>query len=403
MADIRVSRGHCVLDTVKLLFLVAEDSYFCTHRLNLGKAALQAGFKVAVATRCQQSADKIEKAGIQVYPLHKFSRGGLNPWSQCQALKELSTIYADFSPDVVHHVGMKPVVFGTLIARKQKTTRIINALGGLGYLFTESKRVQSAFSQFKKLFLRSTVAHILKWLHRKPNVFLILQNQDDIDTLINATHIDPQKIALIRGAGVDINAFPLMPLPTTLPITIACVSRMLWDKGIGELVAAATIIKQKNIDVRIILYGTPDPQNPASIDVQQLQAWHDAKIITWKGHCSDVVAAYTNCHIAVLPSYREGLPKSLLEAASLGRAIVTTDVPGCREIVEHGVNGLRVPAQDANALAEALITLSRDSTLQLKMGLAGRQLVESCFSDTLVHKQTIDLYSSGSDPNPAAQ
>lgn len=402
MADIRVSRGPRVLDTIKLLFLVAEDSYFCTHRLNLGKAALQAGFKVAVATRCQISIDKIQKTGIQVYPLHHFSRGGLNPWSQFQALKELSRIYADFSPDIVHHVGMKPVVFGTLIAQKQKTARIVNALGGLGYLFTESKRTQSVLSQFKKQFLRRTVAKVLKWLHRKPNVSLILQNQDDIDTLINATHMDPKKITLIRGAGVDINAFPFMPLPTTLPITIACVSRMLWDKGIGELVTAATIIKQKNIDIRIILYGTPDPQNPASIDIQQLQEWHDAGIITWKGHCSDVVAAYTNCHIAVLPSYREGLPKSLLEAASLGRAIVTTDVPGCREIVEHGVNGLRIPAQDASALADTLITLSQDSALQLKMGLAGRQLVERCFSDTLVHKQTIDLYFSGSNPNTAA-
>jgi glycosyltransferase involved in cell wall biosynthesis len=396
---------------MKLLFLVAEQSYFCTHRLNLGKTAKAAGFEVAVATRCQENPvldqeelnhkRQIQAAGIQVFPLKYFTRSGLNPVSQWLALQELAKIYKTYSPDIVHHVGMKPVVLGTLIARWYQIPKIINALGGLGYLFTDSKFIQpkqillDLFNKIKKIkknFLRANVARLLNKLHSKENTVLILQNQDDIDTLVKSAGISAQKIHLIRGAGVDIQAFPVTPLPISPPIKIACVSRMLWDKGIGELVTAAKIIQQKKLPIQILLYGNPDPANPASITSSQLQAWHNAGWVIWKGYCADIASVYANCHIAVLPSYREGLPKSLLEAASCGRAIVTTDVPGCREVVQHENNGLLVPAQDAKALAEALITLSQDPLLQAKMGLKSRQLVEYYFSDSKIHQQTMALY-----------
>jgi glycosyltransferase involved in cell wall biosynthesis len=398
----RVPQRDKILDTLKpkkLLFLVAEDSYFYTHRLNLGIAAKTAGFEVAIATRCQQYAEKIQQAGIQVFSLKYFNRSTLNPISQLQTFKELFKIYKHYSPDIVHHVGIKPVILGTLIAQWCKTPYIVNALGGLGYLFTDSKSNLSFFETIKKLLLRKNVLLLLSWLHSKSNVSLILQNQDDINTLLHTSDIESEKISLIRGAGVDTQIFPVTLLPAAPPIIIACVARMLWDKGIGELIAAAKMIQQMNYSIHFMLYGMPDLENPTSINIEQLQAWHNTGIITWNGYCKNVAQAYTNCHIAVLPSYREGLPKSLLEAASSGRAIVTTDVPGCREIVQHGKNGLLVPSQDAKALAEALITLSLDPSLQLKMGLEGRALVETHFSDTIINQQTIALYQHKLGPN----
>lgn len=395
---------------MKLLFLVAEDSYFCSHRLNLAMDAKASGFEVAVATRCQTQSpylEKIRKAGIQVFPLKHFKRSKLNPFSQILSLQELIQIYRVFKPTLVHHVAMKPVVLGSVVAAWCKVPYIVNALGGLGYLFIESqneplkdlpnnlslqKKALPRLVLYKKQFLKKMVSIVLGKIHAKSNCRLILQNPDDIDTLLKVTKIDPRKISLIRGAGVDISAFPVVSFPPQPPVIIACVSRMLWDKGIGELIQAVTDIQQKRLPIQVMLYGMPDPENPASISTQQLQSWHDNGLVDWRGHCEDVATAYANCHIAVLPSYREGLPKSLLEAASCGRPIIATDVPGCREIVRQGKNGLLVPPQDAASLVEAIINLATDQILQKKMGEKGRQIVETDFSDKLIHRQTIELY-----------
>lgn len=377
----------------KLLFLVAEDSYFCSHRLNLAIAAKQAGFTVAVATRCQQHRNLIENSGIAVFPLQHFNRGTLNPWQQLLALQELYRIVRAYQPDILHHVAMKPVIFGSFISRICKVPKIINALGGLGYLFTDSHET-NIFLMLRKKILEQAVLLLLRWIHSKPNVSLILQNPDDINLIQSRAKINQNRILHIAGAGVDTEAFPNLPPPSTAsPINIVCISRMLWDKGIGELVDAARILKSKHIPAKVILYGLPDPQNPSSIEIKMLEKWQQEGVIEWRGFCEEIVQAYSEAHIAVLPSYREGLPKSLLEAASCGRAIVTTDVPGCREVVLLGVNGLLVPPKDANALADALITLCQNETLRIQMGEAGRKRVEQYFSDEIIQKQTLALYT----------
>jgi glycosyltransferase involved in cell wall biosynthesis len=223
---------------------------------------------------------------------------------------------------------------------------------------------------------------------------LILQNEDDLKLLSFYRCINMDNTVIIRGAGIDTDAFAFSPLPTeTTPIVIVCVARALWDKGIGELVAAAKIIL-KQWSVKIELYGALDPENPSAISCQQLQAWQAAGLITWHNHTPNIKQVYEQCHIAVLPSYREGLPKSLLEAASIGRPIVTTNTPGCRDVVEHGVNGFCVPVQDSQALGDALITLIENPKLRLDMGLAGRARVERYFKDTLIHEQTLKLYTN---------
>jgi glycosyltransferase involved in cell wall biosynthesis len=372
----------------KILFLVSEDTYFCSHRLSLGRAALQAGFEVAVATKTTTHAQKIQKAGVTIFPLKHFTRAGLNPIRQCQLLLELLKIYKTYRPDIVHQVAIKPVLLGSLVALWCRIPFIINALGGLGYLFTVKGGV-------KKLVLRSLTCWLFRFIFSRSNTKLILQNQDDLNTLVKKHCIaDPKKISIIRGSGVDMEAFPTTPFPPEPPIIIACISRLLWDKGIGELVFAAKILQEKNILAKVILYGMPDPENPTSITQEEIQGWHDSGLIIWKGHCAHVAKAYADCHIAVLPSYREGLPKTLLEAASCGRPIVTTDVPGCREVVKEGENGLLVPAKDSEELASALIVLIENKALRLKMGLAGRKRVERYFSDTLIHEEILRLYAN---------
>jgi len=382
----------------KLLYLVAEDNYFCSHRLNLGKAALKAGFEVAVATRCQQHSQKITEAGLQIFPLKNFTRAGLNPIRQILAFWELYHIYKKFKPTIVHHVAMKPIVLGSLVARFCHINKVINALGGLGYLFTEdrgSRHHSFPKKTIKKILLRKIVLSLFRYFFSQPNNTLILQNNDDLDILIKSgCLVKASKVAIIRGAGVDMAAFPITPLPSSPPIIIACVARMLWTKGIGELIEAAKIIKEQHYPIKIKLYGAPDPDNPASISISQLQAWHDTGLIIWQGYCQEVAKAYADCHIAVLASYREGLPKSLLEAASMGRPIITTNVPGCCEVVEEGENGFLVPAKESEKLAEALIRLGTNEALRLKMGLASRKRVENYFSDHLIHHATLDLYES---------
>lgn len=374
----------------KLLFLVSEYSYFCSHRLNLAKAAQKSGFEVALATRCPDHLENNHTANIKIFPLRYFTRSGLNPYKQLRLCLELFQIYKIYKPDIVHHVAIKPVILGSFIARWLRIPKVVNTLGGLGYLFTE----EQSEKKLKKTLLRFMTCQIFRVIFSQKNSTLILQNQDDVDILVQKNAVCPKQVVIIQGAGVDMNAFPLKPYPPEPPVIIVCVARMLWDKGIGELVAAASLLKKQKVPAKIILYGLPDPENPASIKTEQLQAWHDQKIITWKGYCRDVANVYAQCHIAVLPSYREGLPKALLEAASCGRPIVTTDVPGCKEVVQHQQNGLLVPVKDSKALAQALMRLIQNPKLRLQMGKQGRHRVATYFSDTLIHQQTLAVYES---------
>lgn len=376
----------------KLLFLITEDSYFYSHRFNLAKAAVKNGFQVAVATRCQQYQSIIETAGIKVFPLRYFNRAGINPWQQLRLLYELFKIYQHYKPDVVHHVAIKPVILGSLIAQLCKIPKIINALGGLGFVFIQDRRPTTLYHRFKKKILRFFVTATFRWIFSHSNTWLILQNKDDYNTLLETGGIQHNRIRIIKGAGIDIHAYPELPFPSSPVIVITCISRMLWDKGIGELVTAAKMIHEKNIAAKIILYGMPDPENPASIDLKTLNEWNRLGMIEWKGHCNDVVQAYRESHIAVLPSYREGLPKSLLEAASCARPIVTTDVPGCREVVEHNQTGFIVPAMNPILLAEALIRLCQDEHLRIQMGLAGRHRAKTLFSDSIIQAETMAMY-----------
>ena len=364
----------------KLLFLVTEDWYFCSHRLPLACAARDAGFEVSVATRVRSHGKQITDAGLRLIPLG-LQRSGRNPWRELAAIGEIVRIYRRIAPDIVHHVAMKPVLYGSLAAKIASVPVVVNALAGMGYVFTSNK--------LSAKLLRPLITLALRFLLKNGQV--ILQNPDDRAALVAAGVLKTEQVTLIRGSGVDTAIFQSTSEPDGTPLVVLP-ARMLWDKGVGEFVAAARLLKQNGVEARFVLAGERDPDNPADIPLEQLQAWHESGNVAWLGKQEDMPSLLAQASIVCLPSYREGLPKALLEAASCGRAIVATDVPGCREAVHHNENGLLVPPRDAVALATALRLLIENPNLRRQFGLRGRERAEQEFSVEKITAETLALY-----------
>jgi glycosyltransferase involved in cell wall biosynthesis len=369
----------------KLAFLVTELGYFCSHRLNLAMAAKKAGYHVSVIANCaQRSSLSRYESDLAQLDLHHipFHRSRLNPFAEIGTLRQIWRVYRRIRPDIVHQVAFKPLVYGTVCARLLKVGKIVNALGGMGYLFTH----QSLTSRVLKPLLSLSFRALLNG-HQ---CALILQNQDD--AALMASFVVRDKIHLIKGAGIDLEVFHPTDEPP-LPVKAVMASRLLWSKGIGELVEAAQILKRQAVPLEIQVAGEPDPQNPASVPPDLFQKWKEEGMITWLGSCTDMAAVYGQTHIAVLPSYyREGIPKALLEAAACGKPIVTTDAPGCRDVVTSGENGFLIPPKDPAALADALKKLALSSDLREKMGQMSRKKAEEEFGDKKIIEQTMALY-----------
>ena len=363
----------------KLLFVVTEDWYFMSHRLALAVAAQAAGFEVVVATRVGRHGEAIQAAGIRVVPFG-LSRAYGNPVREIAALVRL---YRRERPDIVHHVALKPIVYGSIAARIAGVPAQVNAVVGLGWLFTSVKGVMR--------LIRPAASWVLATLLRARGSLTIVQNPDDRALLVRS-HVPESRIRLIRGAGVDTTVFAPVPEPAG-PVCIVLAARMLWAKGVGEFVEAARLIRQAGVKARFVLVGNPDPGNPASVPEATLRAWHGRDGVEWWGRRDDMPRVFHAAHIVCLPSYyREGLPKVLLEAAACGRPLVTTDAPGCRDVVQDGDNGILVPPRDAPSLAQAIRRLIEDERLRLAMGKQGREIVLKEFSSEQVVRETIGVY-----------
>ncbi|HQU17251.1 MAG TPA: glycosyltransferase family 4 protein [Gammaproteobacteria bacterium] len=369
----------------KLLYLVTEDWYFCSHRLPIARAARDAGFEVVVVTRVRAHMEQLRDERFRVIPL-EFRRGRFAPLSDLGVLRKLVQCYRRERPDLVHHVALKPVIYGSLASRYAGVTNVVNALGGLGYVFTS----RSA----KARLLRPLVRGGLRRLLGARGSWLVVQNPDDYQQLVERAGAVAERSLIIRGSGVDVRYFRPWGEPSGPVVVASMVGRMLWDKGVGDLVEAARLLKERGCAVRVVLVGPPDPENPASIPVAQITEWVRHGWVEWCGQRTDIGEVWRQSHLAILPSYREGLPKALLEAAACGRPIVTTDTPGCREIVRDGENGILVPPRDPGALAEAIERLAGDPALRARMGACGRRMVEAEFSEEHVVEQTLGLYRS---------
>lgn len=368
--------------TPKLLYLVTEDWYFCSHRLPLACAARDAGYDVGVVTQVKRHGDVIEQAGLKLIPI-PFARSGRQPLQDLSTLAAIARIYRSEQPHLVHHVSMKPILYGTFAARLSGVSHVVNAYTGLGFLFmSDSKRTR---------LLRALLTRVFRPLVAAKCCWSIVQNSDDQAVLAACGWLKPDRATLIPGSGVDTNNVAPME-EVNGPPRVILAARLLWDKGVGEFVAAAKRLRGDGVAAKFILVGEPDPENPRSVGTSDLQRWQQEGCVEWWGRREDMSEVFRQAHVICLPSYREGLPKVLIEAAACGRPIVTTDVPGCREIVRDGENGLLVPVRDPGALATALRRLIGDPRLRRRMGERGHALVEAEFSAKRVIADTLALY-----------
>lgn len=366
----------------KILYVVTEDWYFCSHRLPIARAARAEGYDVWVLAREGEHGDCIRQEGFTFVPWC-LRRGGFNPWHEFMALVQLFYLYRRLRPSLVHHVAMKPVLYGSIAARLARVPCVVNAMAGLGFVFSSS--------HWKARIFRPLIKRMFAVLLRRPNSRLIIQNRDDAEMFIHEIGIDPGLLSLVRGSGVDIDRYrPSREAGGAITFTL--VGRMLKDKGVYEFVEAAKKLRAKQASFRAMLVGDPDPENPASIDVRVLRDWEAQGLVEWLGHRDDISKIWAESHVAVLPSYREGLPKSLLEAAACGRPIIASDVPGCREVVNQDENGFLIPSHSSEALADAMEVLMNDAGLRRRMGEESRRLAEEAFSDEMVVHQTMAIY-----------
>lgn len=368
----------------RLLFVVNVGWFFISHRLPIARAARAAGFEVHVATHAdRKDAAVLENEGIILHNI-PLERGKLSIASDLRYLLRLARVMRNVRPDVVHNVTVKPVLYGTIAARALGVTGIVNALSGLGYSFaSESRRVLAAAL---KIAFRS-VFHC-------PRVLLIVQNSDDQRLMISTRIISAERIVLIRGSGVDLREYPFSTEPPDVEPLVLLPARLLHDKGICEFAQASGLLAGRGCRARFAIAGRLDESNPAALSRPELDALLERYPVKWLGPVEEMPLLYREASVVCLPTYyREGLPKALLEACACGRAIVTTDVPGCREVVEHEVNGLLVPIRNAHALADALQALIDDPERRARFGLAGRRRVEEQFGIERVITQTMALYS----------
>ena len=368
---------------LRLVFVVTEDWYFWSHRAALAQAAAAAGYEVILVAREGEHGECIRQSGIRFIPWH-VQRGRVGLLGEVRALLDLCMILRRLRPDLVHNVALKPMVFGTFAARVSGRAKVVNALVGLGFVYSSKSERARRLRPLVRFLLRL----VLGWLGHQ----VIVQNPEDGEWVRRAG-VDPSQIALIRGAGVDIQRFSPKTPPEDGSVIVSMVSRMLRDKGVPVLVEAARRLAVDCPGVQVQLVGPTDPGNLASMTEQELEALHAEGVVRWVGAREDVERVWAESHIAVLPSSREGLPKSLLEAAACARPIIATDTPGCREIVRHGETGLLVPTDDAVSLADAIARLAGDRDLRETLGRRARQLVEAELADAIINERVLHLYA----------
>jgi glycosyltransferase involved in cell wall biosynthesis len=366
----------------RLLYVISEDWFFYSHFIERALAAREAGFDVVVAANFTSLQQQIESTGIRTHAL-SMDRGSLNPIHAARVVAQLSSLIRKEAPDLVHAVALKPIIFTGIAALWARRLYIINAPVGMGFIYTSNN--------LAALALRPVVNMLLLVLLNPNQSRVVFENPDDLNACVSRRYVRQEDAVLIRGAGVDIDRFKPSIAPPGVPCVIL-VARMLRDKGIYEFVKAAELLRGRGRSARYLLVGAPDPLNRATIDERQLIQWAQDGIVEWLGPRSDIPELLAASHIACLPSYCEGLPKSLLEALAAGLPVVTTDVPGCREVVTEDCNGYLVPPRNAEALAQAIEKLVIDPTLRQAMGRESRLLAESQFSREIVCSKTVELY-----------
>ena len=369
----------------RLLFVVNVDWFFISHRLIIAEKAVLNGFDVFVACQNTGRSDEIIEKGINFINL-TISRSGTNPLLELSALISIYKIYNNLKPDIVHHVTLKPIIYGSLISKLTNIKTVVNAVSGLGYTFTKNRGG----------LVQKLIVQLLRFVFNRKHLTVIFQNDDDQNLFKELNIISKNnKIVKIKGSGVDLNKFKQLPYPSFDIIKIILPIRMVWDKGVKELRKASEILKEKyKGKIQFILIGLADVDNKAGVPASYLNEWQDGSYVKWIGYQKDMVEVYKDSHIVVLPSYREGMPKTLIEACAVGRAIITTDAIGCKECVDEGINGFKVPVYSTKELAQAIEKLILNKELLIQMGNRSRHKAENEFNVDNVINTHLKIYNN---------
>ncbi len=367
----------------RLLLLITEDWYFWSHRLPIARAARDAGYDVVIATRVQEHGERIAQEGLRVVPI-ALRRQSRSPLFELASIADLVRLYRQERPVLVHHVSVKPVLYGSIAARIAGVPAVVNAVAGLGHVFVAGG--------LSAPLMRTAIRSAYRLVLSARNSRVIFQTEADRRQFVGNGMVDLDRAVVIRGAGVDVDVFTPAPEPAG-PMVILLAARLLWNKGVADLIEAGVRLRRDGHICRIVLVGVPDTDNPQAIPEAQLAEWQRAGLAEWWGRRDDMPAVIRQAAVVVLPTYYgEGVPKILLEAAASGRPIVASDQPGCCDVVEDGISGFIVPARDSSALSVAIGRLLKDPALRHRMGQAGRLRVSREFGDKLVVSQTLNVY-----------
>ena len=372
----------------KIIINLTEDWFFVSHFLGRALDAKKAGYDVYISCKEKKSRKYIEGKGIKFFSL-PLDRRGINPIYEFYILLKYFYVFNKVKPDIVHNVGPKPIIYGSIIAKLLKIKSVINAPIGMGFVFTSSS-IKAKLLKRVLLFLFGITLNQHHGKNKKNRV--IFENSDDMNYFIKAKIVRFNEAILIRGAGIEIDEKLIKKQKENEIIKVALVARMLKDKGIYEFVEAAKILKSKKIKCRFLLIGDIDKKNPTSLKKSILEEWNDQKIIEWLGWVENVKDILLETDILCLPSYREGLPKSLLEGAAIGLPLVTCNTVGCREVVLDGINGYLVPIKESKKLALAILKLIENRELRVSMGKESLRIAKSKFSSEIINYQTISIY-----------
>lgn len=367
----------------KILLSANTDWYLFNFRMALANYLRDLNYVVVFVSPPGDYSSYFEQLGFRWIPW-MVSRKEINPLKEIGVLFSLRNIYQQEKPDIVHHHTIKPVIYGSIAARKVKIPVVVNSITGRGYVFQSGK--------VKARLLRWIIKYLYRKVLRFPNNKVIFENQYDRQEFIRAGFVEASGTYLIEGVGVDPDRFSPVPELETAPLVLLS-GRMLWDKGVEVFVEAAKLLKSKEVNARFVLVGKPDPGNPESIDESILREWEEEGVIEWWGWQSDMVAVFAQTHIVVLPTqYGEGVPTILIEGAASGKPLIAADVPGCRSIVQNGVNGILLSKNDPNSLADALERLILSPELRKEMGKKSRELFLSKFTHKHVNLATVQVY-----------
>lgn len=368
----------------RLLMVLNEALFFTTHFRHIADRARAEGYDLHLAMPMDAPLfERLGREGFQLHPL-PLRRGGQNPLDELRLLRALVRLMRELRPRLVHALTMKPVIWGGIAARLTKVPGFLASITGLGYAFTTDDPAARR--------LRAIILPLYRRALRHPRSIALFENADDEAFFLAQKLAREGRTARVNGAGVDPDEFTPRPEPTDAPPVILFPARLLRDKGLLELIEAARILRARGVLARFRLAGRTDPENPSAIAESDVRAWEAEGLVEWMGFCQDMPRAYAEANIVCLPSWREGLPRVLIEACASARAIVTTDVPGCRAILRPDVNGLLVPVRHAEALANALARLLQDPLLRARMGAAGRAMAETEFSQARVGADVMALY-----------